>query len=368
MILEKRKARKPQINRTSGIKSRLKNSLFNYNSEWIDTKRLKLSQKSFNFIDLFSGAGGISCGFRMAGLKPVLGVEINEVAAKTYKNNFPEASVYAGDIKDLSDEKLRELIENQEIHIVTGGFPCQGFSVAGFRDPDDKRNILYKEIVRIVQTLKPWFVVMENVPGVCTMKDGQICETILRDFGDVGYPDMSIQILEAADYGIAQLRPRTIFIANRLGVKNPYPKPLLAAEEYVPIEKAIEDLKHEPPNPAINHEWTRHSKKMEQRISKVAPGGSLYKSFFDAWKRQYKGVPAMTIKENHGGTHIHPELDRVISAREMARLQSFPDEFIFSGTMKQAMWQIGNAVAPLKFKYIGMCVKSKLEEASKNRD
>jgi len=357
--------KKPQIIRTNGLKQRLKNSLLNYNAEWINPTMVKLRSKRFNFVDLFCGAGGISCGLSMAGLRPLLGVEINEVAAQTYARNFPGAKVYNGDIKNLDTNKIRQLIGDQTVHIVTGGFPCQGFSVAGFRDPDDKRNVLYKEIVRIVKELKPWFVILENVPGVCTMKDGEVWKTIVRDFESIGYPDMSVEILEAADYGVAQLRPRAVFIANRFGMKNPYPKPLLSPEKYVAIEEAIDDLRYKPPDHSINHEWTRHSKEMEHRLSKVLPGGSLYASFFDAWKRQYKGIPAMTIKENHGGTHIHPDLNRVISAREMARLQSFPDEFIFAGTMKQAMWQIGNAVAPLKFKYIGMCVKSKLQEVEK---
>ena len=114
----------------------------------------------------------------------------------------------------------------------------------------------------------------------------------------------------------------------------------------MPIEDAIGDLPDWERIPSLNHEWTRHSKEFEKRISKVPPGGSLYETFMDAYKRQYRGVPSMTIKENHGGTHIHPTLDRCISAREMARLQSFPDDFIFEGPMKKAMWQIGNAVAP----------------------
>ena len=99
-------------------------------------------------------------------------------------------------------------------------------------------------------------------------------------------------------------------------------------------------------------------RKFEKRISKVKPGQSLYEGFRDAYKRQYLGFPSMAVKENHGGTHIHPTLNRVISAREMARLQTFPDNFIFSGTMKRAMWQVGNAV-PVKLGYhIGLAIKS----------
>jgi DNA (cytosine-5)-methyltransferase 1 len=188
---------------------------------------------------------------------------------------------------------------------------------------------------------------MENVPGILTMQEGKVTEAILEAFEEIGYPDVSVAILETATLGVAQLRSRAIFIGNRHGMSNPFPAPILEQKSFVSIESVISDLPSDTPIPELNHEWTRHSKKFIERISKVKPGESLYPSFLDAYKRQYMGVPSMTIKENHGGTHIHPFLDRCISAREMARLQSFPDSFIFSGTMKKVMWQIGNAVAPL---------------------
>lgn len=361
------KEKKPSIIRNGALKNMLKNSLLNINSEWVDSSKIKQPQNKFNCVDLFAGAGGISCGFEMAGLKSILGVEIDPIASDTYKNNFKESEHYCGDIKRLSDNDIKKLVGNKKVHIITGGFPCQGFSVAGFRDPDDKRNTLYKEVVRIVKLLNPWFVILENVPGVVTMKEGEVYKTIIKDFESIGYPNMSVHILEAADYGVAQFRPRTIFIANRFGLKNPYPKPILKPEQYNSIESAIEDLKDKERNPSINHEWTKHKKDFIERINKVKPGHSLYDRFVDAYKRQYKGIPAMTIKENHGGTHLHYELDRCISAREMARLQSFPDSFIFSGTMKKAMWQIGNAVPPIMFKNIGLAVIPKLREIEKTQ-
>ena len=116
----------------------------------------------------------------------------------------------------------------------------------------------------------------------------------------------------------------------------------------------------------INHEWTAHSKKFENRISRVPPGGSLYKTFRDAFKRQHKGVPSMAVKENHGGTHIHYEKNRVLSARELARLQTFPDSFIFEGTMKRAYWQIGNAVPCLLAKHIALAIKSQIKKVKNN--
>jgi DNA (cytosine-5)-methyltransferase 1 len=204
---------------------------------------------------------------------------------------------------------------------------------------------------------------MENVPGFVTLDKGRYLSELRKEFSDIGYT-MSVQVLESAAYGVAQLRPRTILIGNRFGITNPYPKPILSEKKYVPIEGTIRDLKDVEVNPCINHEWTKHSKEMIERISRVPPGCSLYESYVDAWKRQYKGVPSMTIKENHGGTHIHPELNRVLSAREMARLQSFPDSFLFYGTMKRVMFQVGNAVPQLLARHVALALRPSLDKIS----
>ena len=264
--MKRGKNKTPNLNRNAGLKRQLNQSLFNFNSEWVDTSNAKTTRTKFNCIDLFAGAGGISCGFDMAGLNTLLGVEIDPIASDTFRNNFPDAKQYCGDIKQLSVEKLKEIIGDEPIHVITGGFPCQGFSVAGYRNPNDKRNVLYQEVVRIVKELKPWCVILENVPGVITMKGGEVYRAILKDFADIGYPNMSAYILEAADYGVPQLRTRTIFVANRFGLPNYYPKPQFKPETYVPIESAIDDLKSIDPNPLINHEWTKHSKKMEKEL------------------------------------------------------------------------------------------------------
>jgi DNA (cytosine-5)-methyltransferase 1 len=172
-----------------------------------------------------------------------------------------------------------------------------------------------------------------------------------------------VRILEAATFGVPQLRTRAIFIGNRFDLPNPYPKEIFAKEKYKSIMAAIDDLKDLPRNPTTNHEWTAHKKAMEKRIAKVKPGESLYPSFTDAYKRQYSNVPSMTAKENHGGTHIHYEKNRVLSARELARLQTFPDDFRFEGGMKKAYWQIGNAVPCLMAKHIGLAIREGLKKA-----
>lgn len=347
---------KDSTSRYAALKTKFDNDLFNTN--WIDvnTKKSNDAKTEINYVDLFSGAGGLSQGFKQAGFNKIMSVEIDDDASNTIRRNFPESYHFEGDIKNLSDEKIKEVIGNKIIHVVCGGPPCQGFSVAGLRRPNDPRNQLFKEFVRVVNTIKPWFVVLENVPGILTMQNGDVYREILRQFSLAGY-NMSVRILEAATFGAPQLRTRAVFIGNKFGLKNPYPEVQYDKKNYKSIESAMDDLKDHPRDPSINHEWTAHSKKFEERISKVPPGGSLYETFRDAFKRQYKGVPSMTAKENHGGTHIHYEKNRVLSARELARLQTFPDDFIFEGTMKRAYWQIGNAVPCILAKNIALALK-----------
>lgn len=320
----------------------------------------------YNFLDLFSGAGGITQGLVKAGFNPSASVEISPVASKTHQRNFPNCHHFCGDIHDFNAYHWLEQIGSPKIHLVVGGPPCQGFSVAGKRDPNDPRNHLFLEFIRVVSEVQPLYIVMENVPGIITMQKGKIKQRICEQFASIGYSNVSIVILESATYGVPQIRPRAIFIANRVNLPNPFPKPQLSPDEYKTIESAISDLPAYTRIPEINHEWTRHSAQYMERISKVKPGESLYKTYADAFKRQYPGKPSMTVKENHGGTHIHPSLNRVISAREMARLQTFPDEFIFEGTMKKAMWQIGNAVPPRLAECIGYALIPYLNKITEN--
>jgi len=348
-----RKQKKAKLGRYEKIQRELATTRRDPHQISVDINDTVKPIQTYNFIDLFCGAGGITQGFSQAGFNPIASAEINPIASATHNRNFPNCHHFCGDIKAFQTREWLSQIGSPSVHLVVGGPPCQGFSVAGKRDPNDPRNHLFQEFIRIVSEVRPWYVVMENVPGILTLKKGQVKQSIFETFEAIGYTNISVAILESAAYGVPQIRPRAIFIANRFGMQNPYPNPQLLPEQYQPIESAISDLPAYEPIPSINHEWTRHSPEYMERISKVPPGGSLYKTYVDAFKRQYPGKPSMTIKENHGGTHIHPHLNRVISAREMARLQTFPDSFIFEGTMKKAMWQIGNAVPPRLAECIG---------------
>ena len=356
-----KKGSREAVSRYSGIKNLLDSDKLN-NGNWANVDTTKVSDQStkFTFMDLFSGAGGISVGVKQAGFQKVASVEIDKDASNTIRNNFPESVHFELPIENLTESLLQEKLGTKKVNVIFGGPPCQGFSVAGLRNPDDPRNKLFQEYVRLVKHFKPEFIVLENVPGILTMEKGRVYKEILKQFEEIGYPDMSVRILEAASFGVPQLRTRAIFIANRLGVENPYPQEIFDRKNYNTIESAIDDLKSVPKDPKINHVWTQHSPEFEARIAQIPHGGSLYETFRDAFKRQYCGVPSMTVKENHGGCHVHYELNRVLSAREMARLQTFPDDFIFSGSHKRAYWQIGNAVPCLMAKHIGLAVKHSL--------
>jgi DNA (cytosine-5)-methyltransferase 1 len=348
-----RKQKRPHLGRYERIAQNIEEAGFYPSKKWMGKECFQRPRIKYNYIDLFCGCGGLTQGFLQAGLNPVGAVEISEIASNTHRHNFPKCKLFTGDIKEFDPSTFTDL---GDIHLVIGGPPCQGFSVAGHRNPNDPRNRLFYEFVRVVNEVRPWYIVLENVPGILTMKDGKVKDTIIEEFAAIGYEGMAVSVLESASFGVPQIRPRAIFIANRFGLPNYYPKPQLDKANYKPIESAIADLSPDKPNPRINHEWTKHKPEMVKRLAQVPPGGSLYATFADAFKRQYKGIPCMTIKENHGGTHIHPYLNRCISAREMARLQTFPDSFFFTGTMKKAMWQIGNAVPPLLAENIGRAV------------
>ena len=330
------------------------------NIAWVDTAEVD-AHAAHRVADLFAGAGGLSLGFEMAGYATVLAVESDADAAATHAANFPNTKLHTGLIEDLSDDELLAHFAYDRPDVICGGPPCQSHSTAGRRDPADPRGHLYQEFLRVADVLRPHFLVIENVPGLLSVEQGARVQRILEGLADIGYPDGSVMMLEAAEYGVPQMRRRLFIIANRHGLPNPRPLPLLSRRRFVPVESAIDDLKGRPRDSATNHEWTRHGPEMEQRLARVAPGETLYNGYSGSWRRLRIGVPSPTIKHNNGAPHIHYELPRTLSAREMGRLQSFPDDFVFSGEMASVMLQVGNAVPPLLAKSVGLALRPSLD-------
>lgn len=329
---------------------------------WVDISAhwQKPTRSNMTFVDLFCGAGGLSKGLELSGIEGICGLDWFKEACMTYNRNFDHPFVN-GDIKDAEIKQkfydtVKDRLHGRQLSIVAGGFPCQGFSMAGNRIVDDPRNSLYLELIEIVKHLQPEFVICENVKGLRSMLNGKVEQKILEDFRAIGY-EMNVTTLCAADYYTPQKRERVIFIGNRIGKKNFHPKFILKPSEYVTTGQSIADLMEHPEDREFNHVPTKHRPDMAQRMLELPEGQSLYKGYSDAWKKCPWDEASCTIKENHGGVNIHPKLPRVLTAREMARLQSFPDDFIFEGPKNKQLIQIGNAVPPLLGKAIGLAVR-----------
>ncbi|MBD9159434.1 MAG: DNA cytosine methyltransferase [Clostridiales bacterium] len=324
-------------------------------------------RNGYKFVDLFSGAGGLSCGLVMAGFTPVASVEIMPEAVETYQYNFIDKKGFNEKVetRDIRTQEVKEelykTIGNQHIDLIVGGFPCQGFSMSGNRVVSDPRNSLYLEMLEIVKNVQPDYVVMENVEGLRSMLDGKVETQILNDYKEIGY-EINVTTLNAADYGVAQQRKRVIFIGNRIGNKNYHPKPLYEPNNYKTLGSAIYKYMNIAEDKSINHVFTRHTEDMKKRLANVPEGSSLFKNYSDSWKKSPWDKPSCTIKENHGAVNIHPKLPRVLTAREIAAIQSFPDDFIFQGAKKWQLVQIGNAVPPLLGKAIGLSIEKGLNE------
>ena len=363
-----------------------------------------------NVIDLFAGCGGLSTGFEMAGYKIPLAVEKDEWASETYKKNHKKTKVVTADITQVQD--LDELLPRKNIKIdgIIGGPPCQGFSLSGHRDKKDPRNSLFMEFVRFVRHFKPKFFVMENVTGILSMqtKSGELVkDVILHEYDAAGY-NVEIFILNAAEFGVPQSRIRVFFIGLRKDI--PYdkeklePKGFLFGDEQITIEQAIMDLPlisagegeevaeypGEPQNEyqrwvrsgssaVYNHIAMRHTARLVERFSHIEYGQSVADVAQEYQQRQrgaadkisgkvysqnnmrpYPNKPSPTVPASFQSNFVHPYINRNYTAREGARLQSFPDTYIFCGKRTTMSWeknisqyqQIGNAVPLLLAKGI----------------
>ena len=342
-----------------------------------------MSQKTYNVVDLFCGCGGLSRGFIDAGFNVSLGVDFDEMALKTFTYNHNDATAMKLDLSDIDNvDEIKKFIEQrgEEIDVLVGGPPCQGFSLAGPRQIDDSRNKLYQAMVKTAAVLKPKVVVLENVPGMIQLHNGLVALKIIEDFGKIGY-NMTYKVLYAPEYGVPQIRKRVFFV-GLLNSKESfsYPEPLYNFDTYVNCEDAIGDLpslvdiigedvqdyedkylspyileRRKGSKHIYNHQGTIHDEKTKKFIAMV-PEGKNYKSlpkeyegiykYHEALTRYHSKKPSPTINTGHR-SHFHYKWNRIPTVRESARLQSFDDTFIFFGNKSQQYKQVGNAVPPL---------------------
>ncbi|MGZ9755964.1 DNA cytosine methyltransferase [Mycoplasma sp. 246B] len=302
-------------------------------------------------LDLFAGCGGLTYGFVKNGFVITDTVEFWKPALDTYNLNFNQDAF----VNDITDPKVLEYLKNNYAHnidVIIGGFPCQGYSMAGKRDKDDNRNQLYKYTIKVIEDIQPSLFVLENVKGILSFKehDGNlVINKIIDKLHSIGYYAKYI-LLDASNFGVPQKRQRVIFIGAKQHQKEKVDKVIKMLENtFLPIKTvydAISDLENVSEDVKWNHIFSKHSPKMFEKIKNTQPGKSPMKNYSDAFKRQFYDRPATTVKENHGGVHLHPKLHWVMTPRELARLQSFPDDFIFTSSKSNILKQIGNAVPP----------------------
>jgi len=332
-------------------------------------------------IDLFSGCGGLSLGFKNAGYEIMCGVDVDEKALETFKYNFPDSETINIDLSNK--QKLSEFIsvyKSKKPDVIIAGPPCQGFSLTGPRKFNDKRNSLYLAVFACVEKIKPQAFLIENVTGIAGLYKGAILKKIKEKFTALGY-NVSAEILSSAEYGVPQIRKRMFIV----GVKKKsgifvFPQTIYSEKNYVSCKEAIGDLPSREKELGTekdiytrkprteyqilmrngkeilyNHVATDHKDFVREVIAQVPEGGN-YKDlpegvgksrrFNEAWTRYHSKKPSRTIDTGHRN-HFHYHYNRVPTIRENARLQSFSDDFVFLGTKTQQNKHVGNAVPPL---------------------
>lgn len=383
----------------------------------------------FTAVDLFAGVGGISLGLKMAGIDPAVGVEFDESCIEALHHNFPEKTVIGKDIRQVSSDEIRESLKGKELDLLAGGPPCQGFSLIGLRDPNDERSRLVFEFIRIARELQPKFLMMENVPGMLSAQKGDFIKEVVKLIEEAGYNvRLPIKVLNAAEYGVPQNRKRLFILASRkdLNILPNYPTPThlnlrdLKDDYFTTLPKtpsvgeAIFDLIDiDKYDSLIEEDEIFYEKKPHSTYSKMmrgelpdSPYANLYKNTWNPQvctgcrrtvhgevltqrfietkqgqtapvSRLYKLIENDVANTLRAGTPrergaysaprpIHPILPRVISVREGARLQSFPDWHRFHKTKWHGFRQVGNAVPPLLAYAVGKEIKKCLDHLKDN--
>lgn len=358
--------------------------------------------KGLTAIDLFCGCGGLTLGFRTAGFNVLLGLDVDKDAMLTYthERNNPEIAWLAKDAREVTPKEVMDAagIGIGDLDVLMAGVPCEGYSLLNRRyNSEDPTNYLFQEFMRLAKNIKPRCLLIENVPGLARRANGTFAEAIIQDLKKLGYiPKMFER--DAASFGVPQHRKRIFFLAI-LGItpslpegKHGYPSQSTLVgskpKPYVTVRDAIGDLpelrageaKESYSNDPMteyqkrmrsgngrlyNHEAPRHPLWTIKLLSKVKPGAPIYGTFKQRIRLSW-GVPAPTIPA--GGIrpqwfYAHPEQPRGLTVRESARLQSFPDDYVFTGALIKQRIQVGDAVPPLMAEAIANYLKRLLREA-----
>jgi len=340
----------------------------------LNNDKIKMNERiesKLNMIDLFCGAGGLSTGFAQAGFNVLLGIDSECKFIETFKRNHPNSIGLCEDMKKISTKKIKQMVDNKKIHVVAGGPPCQSFSITGKRDPNDPRDSLFVEFVRVVKDVKPNFFVMENVLGIKSkkLKNGKlVMNVILKEFEKIGYKTKT-KVLNSADYGVPQKRNRVILIGSKNDTKISFPPKTHSKESYmkidgtkvkkwIPVKEVLLDKNKVPKN------YFHTQKMIEGFVNRKKRNKERGYGF--GWQILDPDKPSYTISARYwkdGADAIvrYSETEaRMLTELECARIQSFPDDYKFIGSKKEVYTQIGNAVPCSMAKEIALNLKKNI--------
>ena len=317
---------------------------FEKRKSWVHEGEKEIANK-LKVISLFSGSGGLDLGFLATGkFEIIFANDFNYSACETYAHNIGN---------HIMCEDITKLNKIPNADIIIGGPPCQGFSTANpLRSFDDPRNQLFKEYSRIIKDVKPKLFLMENVSGMVTMEKGKVFKLIKKELTSCGYT-LYDSLLNAKDYGVPQSRRRMIIIGvrNDINAKFEFPKPTHNEENYVTVGATIINKPIPKTNP--NHKVSKITDLNLKRVKYIPEGGSMKdcpenlqnnSDLNRAMRRLHSNKESYTIVHNNCDHYYHPTENRRITIREMARLQGYPDDYIFLGSKSEQSRQVGNSV------------------------
>ena len=369
--------------------------------QYLNIEHFKHNSNKLTMIDLFCGAGGFAVGASWAGFESVIGIDHLQPAMETWMYNHPNAIGCLGDIKQVDPDYLKNILEQKgvkKVHLITGGVPCQGFSIANRKHNDnDERNFLFLEYMRFVKVFMPDYIILENVSGMRSTAGGHFEKSIKEHMESLGYK-VTISMLNAADFGVPQVRQRLLFVGVRTGggFTEPYTFPVGAfVNNHRTVFDAISDLP-ELENNEFSDQYTKSAQTEYQKmmrgegnISAIMPAQKLYnhvapnhlpdvlvkiantepgKPMYPKFKQRIRlsnNAPSPT--QLAGGIRPqfqfgHPTQVRGLTIRERARIQSFPDSYVFKGGTVQERVQTGNAVPPLMIYHVTSVIARDIRE------
>ncbi|MBQ8240647.1 MAG: DNA cytosine methyltransferase [Bacteroides sp.] len=323
------------------------------------------------YISLFTGAGGLDIGFKEAGFTGLLASDIMPQARDSYVLNYPNEPYLLEDIRKLSISDIKSYIGDKKVDVIIGGPPCQGFSNMGNKNSADPRNMLFESYVKIVDAIRPKCFIFENVKGLYTMFEGRYFNQVVNAFMAIGY-NLHYSMLDTSNYGVPQKRERIFIVGTTSEEQFLFPPHSTTSygqiQSYKNVGEAINDLMNKG-SEIPNHIALNHSEKVVRRYQLIPEGGKLpkpedlpedirRKNFGNTYTRLHREEVSSTIVPGNNALPVHPVLNRSLTPREGARIQTFPDTYVFSGDRRSQCIQVGNAVPPLIAAKIADCVMS----------